>query len=939
MSTAGIVTGPGVVPKPISMPLSEISVNRDSRWSGDSLGSMEDEVVFLGSGSTHPRRQPRNAPSEARAQSDDGFARFLKQHSSPTHRRVTAGGRIVPMEPIPAPPQFNLLINDLTRSKNSASERQTVDNLKMGNKRAAPVADGAPAVNADRLSTDLQVQNASASPRTQVNTNTGDLKSGNRMPRAPDLPYLATATSTDLPQTFGNFTSSFLNPQQLTHSQWGSLALPLPSMATNPYSNMLIPGGEQQPVMPSPMMPGYPFSSVSGADQLHFTTSRANEFDLPGLQSLPPGFLTNYNTAMSFNPSGNNQPSYAGSASMNNGVVSSGPTQGGLTGQIGTHAMAGYVAPVHTTDTHVNSMTMNHSFTQTGSAIVDKVTEEHVANAECEFKHLDSKLQNHDQYTASQHSAFTPQMKICYARQRMKIVEERAFARRKWKQLRAALDQERSAQGNLPGPTHQQQTPSKISMNSAFTQVQGNRNLNVQAAAWVPKETTQGNGIPSQPQPANQNAIHFPNGNESATSLFKTGSENVPRTTNIHLQPANSFGTKRNGDSVISNLVDTTPGPYARQLINGMDGELSDQEVDEWGVRRGFAPPQLAQKQSEEAMRIMSHLHAQGGAQGVAPIVSAPTSLQASVIDSPTTDPPYPVDEWGVRIGRAPPELARLQDEQWAKLARMHPEQRSRVSLENLDSLPSTKGNASKTVSFAENNANTTYRIPCGSDDDASSAASTDETGWRPMKSGKAPPPTQAHWNAVIEASTKEAGVKTEVPLATGVSLRVEGKGSGLAPFSSTGGAEKSDERGRHYSIMSEQDRLRITKQLMSIERGVRGLECATKKPASSGFNPWTVTDENDFFRHKGPSSVAIQSVNAQGRMPGFDAAVDHNRQKALKPFPNPGFKAIGSPSKCGSPLKRSLKDIWDAPPRRAFVGAADEEDGMSELHPVMYKY
>ncbi|KAL9110196.1 MAG: hypothetical protein Q9227_005257 [Pyrenula ochraceoflavens] len=38
---------------------------------------------------------------------DPGFASFLKKHSSPTHQRVTAGGRIVPMEK-PGPPKFQI---------------------------------------------------------------------------------------------------------------------------------------------------------------------------------------------------------------------------------------------------------------------------------------------------------------------------------------------------------------------------------------------------------------------------------------------------------------------------------------------------------------------------------------------------------------------------------------------------------------------------------------------------------------------------------------------------------------------------------------------------------------------------------------------------------------------------------------------------------------
>ncbi|RMJ23887.1 hypothetical protein PHISP_05257 [Aspergillus sp. HF37] len=58
-----------------------------------------------------PSRQPNNPPRGALAQTDSGFARFLKQHSSPKHKRVTAGGRIVPMDPSIPAPKMNLLAN------------------------------------------------------------------------------------------------------------------------------------------------------------------------------------------------------------------------------------------------------------------------------------------------------------------------------------------------------------------------------------------------------------------------------------------------------------------------------------------------------------------------------------------------------------------------------------------------------------------------------------------------------------------------------------------------------------------------------------------------------------------------------------------------------------------------------------------------------------
>ncbi|KEF53037.1 uncharacterized protein A1O9_10945, partial [Exophiala aquamarina CBS 119918] len=77
-------------------------------WSQESSESQEEMVVYAGNRTLQPARQPSGPPSETRAQQDKGFARFLEKHSSPTHQRVTAGGRIVPMEQRPRPPVFSL---------------------------------------------------------------------------------------------------------------------------------------------------------------------------------------------------------------------------------------------------------------------------------------------------------------------------------------------------------------------------------------------------------------------------------------------------------------------------------------------------------------------------------------------------------------------------------------------------------------------------------------------------------------------------------------------------------------------------------------------------------------------------------------------------------------------------------------------------------------
>ena len=54
-----------------------------------------------------PMRQPHAPPNGSVLQRHDGFVRFLKQHASPPHQRVTAGGRIVPAGPSSPPPMLD----------------------------------------------------------------------------------------------------------------------------------------------------------------------------------------------------------------------------------------------------------------------------------------------------------------------------------------------------------------------------------------------------------------------------------------------------------------------------------------------------------------------------------------------------------------------------------------------------------------------------------------------------------------------------------------------------------------------------------------------------------------------------------------------------------------------------------------------------------------
>lgn len=67
-----------------------------------------EEEAMYDSTYIRPLRQPINPPEVSLIQKHQGFARFLKQHASPPHHRVTAGGRIVPAGPLSPPPMMLL---------------------------------------------------------------------------------------------------------------------------------------------------------------------------------------------------------------------------------------------------------------------------------------------------------------------------------------------------------------------------------------------------------------------------------------------------------------------------------------------------------------------------------------------------------------------------------------------------------------------------------------------------------------------------------------------------------------------------------------------------------------------------------------------------------------------------------------------------------------
>jgi hypothetical protein len=98
------------------MPLQDVSVNCNRDSSLDTTASAEGYVAFLDSGRRllEPERQPINAPGSpgGRLQANEGFARFPRTHSPLTQQCASASGQIVPIEPPSAPFQFKLQTNN-----------------------------------------------------------------------------------------------------------------------------------------------------------------------------------------------------------------------------------------------------------------------------------------------------------------------------------------------------------------------------------------------------------------------------------------------------------------------------------------------------------------------------------------------------------------------------------------------------------------------------------------------------------------------------------------------------------------------------------------------------------------------------------------------------------------------------------------------------------
>ena len=121
--------------------MSNLSKHSDPRARGqsnvskESVGSDAEELLFKRTEPNEPKqpyRQPECPPDTPLAQVHAGFRKFLKEHSSPPHNRVTAGGRIVPVGPHgSSPPSLNpSSIADVIHGQEQTQATSTAGNVK-----------------------------------------------------------------------------------------------------------------------------------------------------------------------------------------------------------------------------------------------------------------------------------------------------------------------------------------------------------------------------------------------------------------------------------------------------------------------------------------------------------------------------------------------------------------------------------------------------------------------------------------------------------------------------------------------------------------------------------------------------------------------------------------------------------------------------------------
>lgn len=424
--------------------LAERSINRSCISAGASATQNENPPNVPEDKLQYPSRQPRNAPRSTLAQADAGFAQFLKEHTSPKHHRVTAGGRIVPMNPDTPVPEFK---PPAKKTKNDDPKKAAAPAVSGKGKRRN-TASGTSAHSFSEGSS-MNCTSTEVPPVTQATSGTATIfngvdGSGSQQPPAshhstqPPVPTLISPFYQSQPLSFASTTYPFF---QL--NQTGQEYIPLPANLTVPHQ--------------------------TGTDTLAWFPSMAQPFVAHGqvAQSPPP-----------FNQSLVGMgPSFPAAANRGGFITKGGTTDSPFTAssQYPFAASPGSFAPYMAVPFASYPLPLS-------GYISDPATQRSLQDVTKEYESLTSQLANLDRYMAIHTFEMDPNTKKSLVEQRKGLVRDLDAARKYKEHLESGLKQ--------PGPAAADaEAALNLRVQSNFLQSYPGdtaNNFGMAAAAWVP---------------------------------------------------------------------------------------------------------------------------------------------------------------------------------------------------------------------------------------------------------------------------------------------------------------------------------------------------------------------------------------------------------------------------------------------------------------------
>ncbi len=795
------------------MPLQDISVNRNRGWSLDTTSSADDQVIYSGSGRRLPSREPYNPPDGTK-QVDEGFARFLKKHASPTHQRVTAGGRIVPMEKNRAPPKFNLPVNDLIQgSANTGVNRAVITPMLPtslfsadGSRSRDEVRNGVskplnPNANS-RLNEDRQVL-TEPFPKfydgQHTRDNTGSVLSGRTMDASNAeerrnilgsgvrtlntgsniAPAMSQSSEKSLPVKHNADSATFAAQPLLRQDPPMLATAPMDPAYMRPQAPVyrqasLQQGSNLQLYMPNKM------SSASESTSNAFaklSIDNGQDFKSPILPSSFAAYPAqdNYGELVPFSSflpmlgTGQQATQSVGLPFLGN--------------QLGLYPTGYYTSdPFNAAASSLPPFSFPAVTPGLSPLTASLTLNNFLANAEAQFQDLTARERTLDQYLAMHREKLDGKTRAHYADVRMQLVEQRSDAKAAINRLQNDLN---SLAAMVSAAASQPYQP-PYQPTEMVEQHRSSNKLNVEAPTWVPRTNAD---------------------NNKAVTIRK-------------------------------------PTEYPNKA------------------------PERASTKAE--LTAPAEVH-------IATVPAVPVETKSS--KASTSPQESPVDEWGARIGAAPPELERQQSDMLESMV-------SEQTKSGMSTSPPTAWNCCPSVS-----------PPDGSTGKVSSGDSSEREGsWDSVHPGPAPPEREAEWEQYFDAMRKESGVKTTVTLATGKKIEVEGQNLKQPAF------VEMDEFQKDYWQRKPDTMTKVSRMLRIPERSFENLKHAPlelkskqteewindvggHKPTFTGRPPWMV-DGTNLINTPSHPLAALQNVHVTSKtMGGLDGATEHLKGRARTAF------------------------------------------------------